>query len=122
MGAGLPYYLAKNIIIVDEDIDIYDFEAIDWAFAHRFNPQEDILIIPGMPGTVIDPVIPPEQRDLVKFGGGISHRMIIDATRTFAFGRRPEWGNDFYPPVAYKLATEDQHRVEERWKEFNLNR
>ncbi len=122
IGAGLPYFIAKNVIIVDEDIDIYDFEAIDWAFAHRFNPVEDIVIVPRLPGTVIDPVIPPEQRDLVKFGGGISNRMIIDATKTFAFGRRPEWGNDFYPPVAYELAPEDKERVEARWNEFGLSK
>ncbi len=122
IGAGLPYFIAKNVIVVDDDIDIYDFEAIDWAFAHRFNPVEDLVIIPGLPGTVIDPVISPEQRDLVKFGGGISNRMIIDATKTFAFGRRPEWGNDFYPPVAYRLAPEDQERVEARWDEFGLKK
>lgn len=120
LGSGIPYYLAKNIIVVDEDIDVYDFEALEWAFAHRFNPLEDMVVIPGLPGVIIDPTIPPEQRDIVKFGGGISHKMIIDATRTRRFGRRKEWGNDFYPPVAYKLSSEDEERVKKRWREFEL--
>jgi 4-hydroxy-3-polyprenylbenzoate decarboxylase len=122
LGAALSYFIAKNVIIVDEDIDLYDFEALEWAFAHRFNPLEDLIIIPGLPGTVIDPTIPPEQRDLVKFGGGISNRMVIDATRTWSFGRREEWGNDFYPPVAYKLSPEDEERVKKRWNEFGLEK
>jgi 3-polyprenyl-4-hydroxybenzoate decarboxylase len=47
--------------------------------------------------------------------------MIIDATKTWNFGRREEWGNDFYPPVAYKLSPEDEERVRKRWKEFGFD-
>ena len=119
-GSAIPYYVAKNIIVVDEDIDIYDFEALEWAFAHRFNPLVDILIVPDLPGTVIDPSIAPEQRDLVKFGGGISHRTLVDATRTFRFGRRDEWAGDFYPPVTYKLTEEEVEQVMKRWSELKL--
>ncbi|MBW1711648.1 MAG: UbiD family decarboxylase [Deltaproteobacteria bacterium] len=119
-GSSLPYYVAKNVIVVDEDIDIYDFEAIEWAFAHRFNPQFDLVTVSDLPGTVIDPSIAPEQRDLVKFGGGISHRVLIDATRTFRFGRREEWGGDFYPPVTYKLTAEEEELVKAKWPELGL--
>jgi len=119
-GAAIPYYVAKNVIVVDEDIDIYDFEAIEWAFAHRFNPLVDLVVIPDLPGTVIDPSIPPEQRDLVKFGGGISHRTLIDTTRTFRFGRREEWGGDFYPPVTYNLTDEEKKLGQKKWVELGL--
>ena len=102
-----------------EDIDVYDFEALEWALAHRFNPLEDMVVIRGLPGVIIDPTIAPEQRDIVKFGGGISHKMIIDATKTRRFGRRKEWGNDFYPPVVV-VSGEEKELVEKRWREYGL--
>ena len=119
-GSAIPYHIAKNVVVVDEDIDIYDFEAIEWALAHRFDPLVDLEVIKELPGTVLDPSIPPEQRDMVKFGGGFSHRTLIDATRTFRFGRREEWGGDFYPPVTYKLTDDEKEMVEIKWPELGL--
>lgn len=119
-GSAIPYHVAKNIVVVDEDIDIYDFEAIEWALAHRFNPLVDLVVINDLPGTVLDPSIPPEQRDLLKFGGGISHRTLLDATRTFRFGRREEWGGDFYPPVTYKLTDDEKEMVDKIWPKLGL--
>jgi 2,5-furandicarboxylate decarboxylase 1 len=34
----------KNIVIVDDDIDVYDDEAIAWAMSTRFNPDQDLFI------------------------------------------------------------------------------
>jgi 4-hydroxy-3-polyprenylbenzoate decarboxylase len=120
-GSNLPHPYLKHVMIVDEDIDIYDFDSLEWAFAYRVNPLEnDILVIPGLAGTALDPSIPPEQRETTKFGGGISNRIIIDATKIWNYGRRKEWGNDFYPPVAFNLPPEEKERVEKRWHEYGL--
>jgi 4-hydroxy-3-polyprenylbenzoate decarboxylase len=120
-GSNLPHPYLKNVMVVDEDIDIYDFNALEWAFAYRVNPMEnDIIVIPGLSGTILDPSIPPEQREIKKYGGGISNRIIIDATEIWNYGRREEWGGNFYPPVAFRLSPDDKERVEKRWHEFCL--
>lgn len=36
--------LIKQIVVVDEDVDPFDPVQVEWAMAHRFNPDRDILI------------------------------------------------------------------------------
>lgn len=120
IGSSMPLQSCKNIIVVDDDIDIYDSEAISWAVDYRVNPSEnDILILPGMAGSAIDPSIRPEHRDTEATGGAAVSKMIIDATKNWSYGRRKEWDNDFYPPVN-RLSDEDRKYVEERWKQYGL--
>ena len=67
---GLDMYL-KMIIAVDEDIDIYNEEAILWAMATRVQPDEQIMILPNLMCNVLDP----SSHD------GMSSKLLIDATR-----------------------------------------
>ena len=36
-GSHLGNYAAKHVIVVDDDIDIHDWEAIEWALCYRVN-------------------------------------------------------------------------------------
>jgi UbiD family decarboxylase len=45
----------KRVIIVDEDINIYDPEDVEWAVATRVQPDKDLLIIPNSKGSSLDP-------------------------------------------------------------------
>ncbi|MBC7190184.1 UbiD family decarboxylase [Candidatus Aerophobetes bacterium] len=45
----------KVVVVVDEDVDIYDSESIEWAVATRVNWKQDVIFLPKMPGTVFDP-------------------------------------------------------------------
>ncbi len=45
----------KVAIVVDEDIDIYDEKEVFWALATRFQPAEDLFIIPSVVGAGLDP-------------------------------------------------------------------
>ena len=45
----------KHVWIVDEDVDIYDPNAIEWAIATRFQGDEDLIIKPNQPGSSLDP-------------------------------------------------------------------
>jgi 2,5-furandicarboxylate decarboxylase 1 len=47
--------LLKYVVIVDEDVDIYDQEQIDWALAFRHQPDRDIVIHEGARGAPLDP-------------------------------------------------------------------
>jgi 4-hydroxy-3-polyprenylbenzoate decarboxylase len=47
------------------------------------------------------------------------NRVLIDATRSWKFDRRPEWGNERFPPTV-RPAPEDEARVRARWDEYGL--
>ena len=45
----------KHVVIVDEDVDIYSPNAIEWAIATRFQGDKDLVIKPDQPGSSLDP-------------------------------------------------------------------
>jgi len=47
---------AKHVFVYDDDIDIYNPHERDWALAHRFMADRDLMIIPNVTGMIIDPL------------------------------------------------------------------
>jgi len=45
----------KHAVVVDSDIDPYDMEQVEWAIATRFRGDEDLLVIPGVRVSSLDP-------------------------------------------------------------------
>jgi UbiD family decarboxylase len=45
----------KHVLVVDEDVDIYDTQQLEWALATRFQADRDVLIWPDRPGSSLDP-------------------------------------------------------------------
>jgi 2,5-furandicarboxylate decarboxylase 1 len=45
----------KYAVVVDEDVDVYNPEEIDWALAFRVQADRDAVIINGVRGTLLDP-------------------------------------------------------------------
>ncbi len=45
----------KHAIAVDSDIDPYDMEQVEWAIATRFRGDEDLLVIPNVRVSSLDP-------------------------------------------------------------------
>jgi len=60
----------KHVVVVDEDIDIFDMEQVEWAIATRFQGDRDLLIIPQIQTSLLDP----------SSAGGIGTKLGIDAT------------------------------------------
>jgi len=50
-----PYI--KKAIIVDDDVDIYNLEEVEWALSSRFQAKRDIIIMNDFPGSPIDPSV-----------------------------------------------------------------
>lgn len=48
-------YRVKHVIVVDEDVDIWDDQQVLWAVATRSQWDRDLVVIPGMMGTRLDP-------------------------------------------------------------------
>ncbi len=118
-GSGGALFRYKNVFVADDDIDITDYEALDWAFAYRVDADKDLVVFPGSFGSPLDPSVHPSQRDVEKLGAGLWNRLLIDATKDWNLPRQPEWGDDVYPPTIKPLP-EDERAVAERWEELGL--
>lgn len=53
MGSFLDYN--KVVIVVDEDVDIYDLDDVMWAYLTRGRADTRAMIVPGVPGFYRDP-------------------------------------------------------------------
>jgi 4-hydroxy-3-polyprenylbenzoate decarboxylase len=119
-GNSAAQFRYKHVTVVEEDIDPSSYEQVDWAFAHRVNAGEDgIVVFPGIFGSPIDPSTPLSDRDVPRLGTGLWNRVLIDATRSWKFERRAEWGGERFPPTV-RPAAEDEARVRARWQEYGL--
>ena len=120
-GAGLANYTAKHVIVVDDDIDIHDDAAVDWAIAYRVNAaMDDIIFFPGTFGSMLDPSVPLDKRDVTKYGQGKWTRVLIDATKNWELERQEQYGGDIYPPLATDITPEEEELIAKRWKEYGF--
>jgi UbiD family decarboxylase len=61
----------KQVVIVDEDIDVFDDRDVEWAIATRFQADHGLVVLHDVRGSSIDP----SARD------GFTSKMGIDATK-----------------------------------------
>jgi UbiD family decarboxylase len=45
----------KRVVVVDEDVDPFDDQAVEWALATRFQADRDIMVVEGARGSSLDP-------------------------------------------------------------------
>jgi UbiD family decarboxylase len=82
-----------NIILVDEDIDINNFEQIFWAIVTRCDPKEQVHIINGTRGHENNPIAGVKE----EFGLPVTRsKMIIDATIPFPYKKMTKGDNISY--------------------------
>jgi 2,5-furandicarboxylate decarboxylase 1 len=84
----------KYVIVVDDDVDIFNINDVMWAVATRVRAEKDITFIHGAKGAILDPTSDPQTFTLTKMG--------IDATRPT--------GRDF----AERLTISDDQRARAR--------
>jgi len=68
----------KHCIVVDDDINIYDPNDIEWAIATRFQADKDAVILPKQRGSSLDP-----SGDLTEGKKATTCKMGLDATIPF---------------------------------------
>src|SRR5262249_39955990 len=97
--------LIKHVFVVDDDIDIYDPEDVDYALATRFQADRDLYVIPRVKGNPLDPAA-----DEYETGRATVTKMIVDATRPLDA-----------PPERYRFAEVPQDvmaRIERDWARY----
>jgi 2,5-furandicarboxylate decarboxylase 1 len=72
LRALLEFRRVKHVVLVNDDIDLFDEEQVMWAVATRTQMDRDALIIGGLPGSMLDPSLSPGESNTAKMG--------IDAT------------------------------------------
>ncbi len=45
----------KHVVVVDEDIDIYDPHSVEWAIATRFQGDRNLVLLADQPSSSLDP-------------------------------------------------------------------
>lgn len=108
LGSSWPN--VKMVVIVDPDIDIYDYREVLYALSVRVDPTKDVLTIPNARGFPFDPTAVP----------------VIGAFPDTADTRFPcvvgKWGIDATKPPAYREERANYERAwPDHWGEVNLN-
>jgi 2,5-furandicarboxylate decarboxylase 1 len=47
----------QRVVVVDTDVNLRDAVDVDWAITTRFNPDEDLMILPGEDGHILNPMV-----------------------------------------------------------------
>lgn len=63
----------KHVVVVDDDINIFDISDVEYALATRFRADKDLVIHSNVRGSSLDPMCSPD---------GKSAKMGLDATKT----------------------------------------
>ena len=69
----------KHVILVDEDVNIFDSNDVLWAMTVRYQGDVDTVFIPGVRGAALDPSRPPD---------GTTCKTIFDCTVPFHMKER----------------------------------
>ncbi len=59
---GSTYARYKHVIIVDKDIDIWDYDSVHWALSTRVKADRDVCILPRRAGQWLDPAVPLKEK------------------------------------------------------------
>jgi 4-hydroxy-3-polyprenylbenzoate decarboxylase len=102
--AAAHSYMARIVVVVDEDIDPSNLADVMWAVATRCEPAEQLDIVRNAWSSRLDPRIP----EADKARGVSSHsKVIIEACRPFP------WIDKF--PPASALTPDEARAIEEKW-------
>ncbi|MBI4186855.1 MAG: UbiD family decarboxylase [Chloroflexi bacterium] len=102
-------HLLKNVVVVDENVDIRNNAQVEWAVAVHVQPDRDILIARNCPEIGLDPSQPYSKQGLTA-KWGIDATMPVEAYR--AEGTEPPLLCDD-PDIKAK--------VEAQWQKYGLN-
>jgi UbiD family decarboxylase len=71
IAMGVDHYL-KLVVVVDDDVNVFDESDILWAIATRVQADRDLVLISGSLGAILDPSATEE---------GVTDKLGIDATK-----------------------------------------
>lgn len=73
----------KTVILVDDDVDIFDWNDVMWTINTRFQADRDIMVLEGMRNHPLDPSELPEYDPARIRVRGMSSKLVLDGTVPF---------------------------------------
>ena len=99
------FMYTKFIIVVDDDIDIRNWQEVIWAITTRVDPVRDTLLVDNTPIDYLDFASPVS---------GLGGKMGLDATNKWPGETQREWGTTIVMDAAVKA------KVDAMWGELGL--
>ena len=100
------FMYTKFIVVVDEKIDIRNWQDVIWAITTRMDPARDTIIIENTPIDYLDFASPTS---------GLGSKMGLDATNKWPGETSREWGT----PI--EMDDEIKRRVDELWPDLGID-
>jgi 4-hydroxy-3-polyprenylbenzoate decarboxylase len=99
------FMYTKFIIVVDDDIDIRNWQEVIWAITTRVDPSRDTLLVDSTPIDYLDFASPVS---------GLGSKMGLDATNKWPGETQREWGETIV------MDENTKRRVDEMWGSLGL--
>lgn len=99
------FMYTKFIVVVDEDVNIRDWQEVIWAITTRVDPTRDTTLVDNTPIDYLDFASPIS---------GLGSKMGIDATNKWPGETNREWG------TTITMSEEVKSRVDALWPELGL--
>jgi 4-hydroxy-3-polyprenylbenzoate decarboxylase len=105
-GLGL-LMLAKNVVVVDEWVNVHDLSEVAWRVTNNIDPARDLVVVEG----------PTDDLDHAALRHRYGGKLGIDATEKRAPLDRVEqpW------PEEIRMSDEVRQRVSQQWREYGLD-
>ena len=100
------FLYVKYVIVVDEDIDVHNWDDVVWAISTRMDPARDTVIIEDTPIDYLDFSSPKD---------GLGSKMGMDATNKIGSEVTRKWGEKM------EMSAEVEELISKRWKEYGLD-
>ena len=100
------FMYTKFVIVVDEDINIRDWQDVIWAMSTRVDPVRDFTMVENTPIDYLDFASPVS---------GLGSKVGIDATNKLPGETDREWGTPIEMDEAVKT------RIDEIWQSLDID-
>jgi 4-hydroxy-3-polyprenylbenzoate decarboxylase len=99
------FMYTKFVIIVDDDVNVRDWNDVIWAMTTRMDPARDTVLIENTPIDYLDFASPVS---------GLGSKMGMDATSKWPAETTREWGT----PIS--MSDDVKKRVDDIWNELGI--
>lgn len=100
------FMYTKFVVVVDDDVNIRQWEDVIWAITTRMDPSRDTVLIDNTPIDYLDFASPV---------AGLGSKMGLDATNKWQGETQREWGSTI------TMTDEVKQRIDELWKELGID-
>lgn len=97
------FRMVKQVVLVDEDVDVFSDSDVWWAMATRLQASRDIAVLSNVQGFPLDPSQNPEFHPSLS-GIGMTDKVVFDCTVPFKLKGR--FRRSQFEPVPRELLRE----------------